>query len=223
MPGVETVEVIAAVTDTLHDGTNMIVLTKGKATPVASASVPFLIAKSAIEDPAGSTGAANRSSLDKLTLAELIVIAIDEGIILHPEEMRLGLVEAIADKRAADDGTLDGLLGQVVDENGNPVDLPVGDPSDPPQGLDLTETERAALPPLDQGGQFDHDGDGVPGGSLPHDPPALTGKNKAELLAIAAAEHVEADESMTNKQIVDAIEAARASSAEDDDDAPPTE
>lgn len=65
--------------------------------------------------------------------------------------------------------------------------------------------------------QLDHDGNGEPGGSEPHEPPALTGKNKAELLAIAEAEGVEADETMTNKAIVEAIETARAPA----DDAPP--
>ena len=43
----------------------------------------------------------------------------------------------------------------------------------------------------------------------PFVPPALTGKNKAELAAIAAAEGVVFEQGATNAQIVDAIEAAR--------------
>ena len=43
-------------------------------------------------------------------------------------------------------------------------------------------------------------------------PVSLAGKNKHDLLAIADEEGVEADETMTNKAIVEAIEAARAAS-----------
>lgn len=70
--------------------------------------------------------------------------------------------------------------------------------------------------------QLDHDGDGEGGGSLPHDPPALTGKNKAALLAIADAEGVAIEDGATNAAIVDAIEAARAEPADEaDEEAPP--
>lgn len=65
--------------------------------------------------------------------------------------------------------------------------------------------------------QLDHDGNGEAGGDLPDDPPALTGKNKAELLAIAEAEGVEVEDGATNEQIREAIEAAR----EGGDEAPP--
>lgn len=68
--------------------------------------------------------------------------------------------------------------------------------------------------------QLDHDGDGEPGGSLPDDPPSLSGKNKADLLAIADDEGVQADDSMTKAEIVTAIEAARVAD-EIGDDAPP--
>lgn len=68
----------------------------------------------------------------------------------------------------------------------------------------------------------DRDGDGIPGGSMPADPPALTGKTKAELLAIAEAEGAGADGAMTKTAIIDAIEARRAANAagepEGDDD-----
>ena len=57
--------------------------------------------------------------------------------------------------------------------------------------------------------QLDHDSSGAAGGSEPHDPPALTGKNKAALLAIAEAEGVAIEDGATNAAIVEAIEAAR--------------
>jgi hypothetical protein len=69
--------------------------------------------------------------------------------------------------------------------------------------------------------QLDHDGDGNPGGSVPHDPPALKGKNKAELLAIAEAEGVAVEEGATNKAIADAIEAHRAAQTDGDDGTAP--
>lgn len=67
---------------------------------------------------------------------------------------------------------------------------------------DMVETDAKAEP-------LDHDGDGKAGGSLPHDPPALTGKNKAQLLEIAAAEGVEIEDGATNADIVAAIELGR--------------
>lgn len=59
------------------------------------------------------------------------------------------------------------------------------------------------------GGPLDHDGDGKPGGSEKYVPPALTGKNKAELLDIAKAEDVDLPDDATNDAIRDAIEAKR--------------
>lgn len=57
--------------------------------------------------------------------------------------------------------------------------------------------------------QLDHDQDGEPGGSFADEPPALTGKNKAELLEIAAAEGVDVSDEMTKAEIVEAIELGR--------------
>lgn len=68
--------------------------------------------------------------------------------------------------------------------------------------------------------QLDHDGDGEPGGSKPHDPPALSGKTRKELFAIAKAEGVKVDAKWKNDLIVAAIEAAR-EGADDDADGPP--
>jgi hypothetical protein len=62
---------------------------------------------------------------------------------------------------------------------------------------------------------LDHDHNGTKGGSKPDEPPALTGKNKTELVAIAEAEGVELEDGLTNKAIVEAIEAARAAAGDD--------
>lgn len=65
--------------------------------------------------------------------------------------------------------------------------------------------------------QLDHDHDGAPGGSDPDAPPALTGRNKAQLLEIAAAEGVTVAEGATNAEIVAAIEAGREAGGSDPD------
>lgn len=62
--------------------------------------------------------------------------------------------------------------------------------------------------------QLDHDGNGEPGGSAPHVPVSLTGKNKADLLQIAFDEEVVISEGATNADIVKAIEAKREADAE---------
>lgn len=109
------------------------------------------------------------AAVTDLTLAELVAVAIDEGVIDDAEMFRSQLAIAIQEKRLA-------AIMSV---------------------------------PADDDDTFDHDGDGKAGGSTPQDPPALAGKNKAELLDIAAAEGAEADESMKNDDIKAAIEAKR--------------
>lgn len=56
---------------------------------------------------------------------------------------------------------------------------------------------------------LDHDGDGKRGGSLPADPPALTGKTKAELIEIAENEGVDLSKAKNNPDRIAAIEANR--------------
>lgn len=60
-----------------------------------------------------------------------------------------------------------------------------------------------------KGGPLDHDDNGEPGGSKPADPPALTGKPKAELIKIAKSEGAEIDDDMTNDDLRSAIELNR--------------
>lgn len=64
--------------------------------------------------------------------------------------------------------------------------------------------------------QLDHDGDGEPGGSLPDEPPALTGMNKNALIAQAAAEGITVDATWTKAEIIEAIETERAVAALED-------
>lgn len=82
-------------------------------------------------------------------------------------------------------------------------------------GVEFLDVEidgyQAGPIPADLAARFDHDGDGKPGGSLPHDPPSLAGKNKAQLKSIARGEQVTIPRAATNRQIREAIEAKRAS------------
>lgn len=59
------------------------------------------------------------------------------------------------------------------------------------------------------GDAFDHDKDGKAGGSEADAPVSLSGKSKADLLAVAKAEGVTVDETATNDQIRSAIEDKR--------------
>lgn len=102
-----------------------------------------------------------------------------------------------------DADTIEGKLpdfGKPASEDSDHADLAARNAALETENADL----RARLAKLDA------DGDGNPGGSKPADPPALTGKNKAELLEIAKAEGVTVEDGATNGQIVDAIEKKRA-------------
>ena len=104
-------------------------------------------------------------------------------------------------------------------ERGSSVVINIGETGELSDALATPHIESGTAEEADPLPQLDHDNDGAPGGSEPHDPPALTGKNKAALLAIAEAEGVATEEGATNPQIVAAIEAARTGDAEDE--APP--
>lgn len=90
-----------------------------------------------------------------------------------------------------------------------------------PNGLTECDPIGDALlapPPADMISRFDHDGDGSPGGSLPYDPPALSGMNRAQLENQAEAEGVDLASivgtgqggKVKNDDIAKAIEAKRA-------------
>lgn len=99
--------------------------------------------------------------------------------------------------------------GTVVGNNGGDADVPE-------TSLDDFITRGLVHPPKGHSAMaLDHDNNGKPGGSLPSDPPALVGKNKAALLAIAADEQVVVADGATNAEIVAAIEAKRAAPAAD--------
>ena len=90
-----------------------------------------------------------------------------------------------------------------------------------PNGLiecDPSGDPLLAPPPADMVSRFDRDGDGREGGSLPHDPPALSGMTKAQLTEQAGKEGVDVAAitgtgqggKVTNGDIAKAIEAKRA-------------
>jgi hypothetical protein len=132
-----TIEVPGKLTGTFHDGTNMIVVTKGKPVTVARSSIAYLVTKGAIEDPEIGEAA----TLLDLSLADLIDVAIAEGVIEDADSFRLLLAGAIQAKRAGSEFDPGTVLGELIDP------------------VDLAAEERPHLP------QLDHDGDGHPGGS----------------------------------------------------------
>lgn len=112
-------------------------------------------------------------------------------------------------------------------ERGSSVVINIGETGELSDALAAPHIETGAAEAADPLPQLDHDHDGSAGGSEPHDPPALTGKNKAALLAIAADEGIILPEGATNKEIVGLIEAVRsgemvaAEGEADDEGGPP--
>lgn len=107
-----------------------------------------------------------------------------------------------ADEQANDESVANGTGPR--DENGDPV-IVGGDEPDPKVHSVTGDGITGTTHPLD------HDGDGKAGGSTPKTPPALTGKNREQLEAIAADEGVVFGEDVkTNADRINAIEAARA-------------
>lgn len=98
-----------------------------------------------------------------------------------------------------------------------------GDEGDLPENVAAQYIEAGHAEALGDLDQLDHDDDGNPGGSNPLDPPALAGKNKAALLAIAADEGVTVADDATNKVITAAIEAKRAGTEQPEDEGNPLE
>ena len=103
------------------------------------------------------------------------------------------------------------MCAQILGEDFTSLDIPeAGEPPYVGEPLNITDAERADLPHLH------HDGDGEPGGSLPDEPPALTGMNKNALIAQAAAEGITVDATWTKAEIIAAIETERAVAALED-------
>lgn len=127
----------------------------------------------------GTSAIVGDGDLHTQDITMLIEIAIREGIISDPEEMRLALADAILSKRSGNEIDWSGLA-EVRGEDGEAFDLPAGDIRGEPQPLNLSDEERANLPPLGRASgevgraegslaNLDRDGDGHPGGSLPAD------------------------------------------------------
>ncbi len=90
------------------------------------------------------------------------------------------------------------------DANGDFLSLDPGEIVDADVNIaNMPEEWFAEYKPLDR------DNDGKDGGSLPYDPPALSNKSKAELLAIAEREGVEIEDGATIPDIKAAIELKR--------------
>lgn len=107
--------------------------------------------------------------------------------------------------------------GQSGDIDKDDIAGPLPDLGDPNQAIDTATDDKARVAELEAENAelraklaaFDPDGDGKAGGSAPKSPPALSGKSKADLLAIAADEGVEIEDGATNDDIKATIELAR--------------
>jgi hypothetical protein len=113
--------------------------------------------------------------------------------------------------------TIDGSKVKAIPPDVAEVALEASDGGDlAPQPVNLDkQATGGALP------QFDHDNNGHPGGSLPHDPPALSGMTRTELDDQAKLEGVDLTKitgtgkngAVVMADIRDAIEAKRAGRA----------
>lgn len=220
------IAVIALMQKVFHDGVSMVVLTPGAGpTEVEEDKIAELLAEGVIADPltyavAGARigGFADGGELKgpgDNTLAQPIgeLTGDQERNLAQQSQAAAGESDPGPDEADQGASELEELRKRVteLDEECDTLvaerDAALKERDDLQRQLDDARTTAAGL---------DRDGDGAAGGSKPADPPALTGKNKADLLAIAAAENVAIKDGATNAEIVEAIEAARA----DEDEAP---
>jgi len=143
----------------------------------------------------------------------------EPAVLIMPGETKLvdaskilnGLPDGVAEDR-------DGGAAAAPRSAPKPAKAPIAHDDDDEGELDPAPPELAEKAGADLQ-QLDHDGDGKPGGSKPHEPPALSGLDRAQLEAEAEAEGVDisaikgtgAGGNVLMGDIKDAIEAKRAS------------
>ncbi len=108
---VKTVRVLAALTATLHDGKNMIVLTEGKYARVAETSLSFLREKEAIDEDGpldhdgdggqGGSKPADPPGLTGKNKDQLLAIAEEESVAIEDGATKADIVAAIELAREA--------------------------------------------------------------------------------------------------------------------------
>jgi hypothetical protein len=220
------IAVIALMQKVFHDGVSMVVLTPGAGpTEVEEGKIAELLAEGVIADP--STYAVAGARIGGFTDAGELKGPGDTTLTQPIGELTGAQERSLAQQSQATTGASDPGLDDE-DQDASEVEELRKRVSELDEECDTLASERDAIAKerndlqrqLDEAREaaanLDRDGDGAAGGSKPADPPALTGKNKAELLAIATAEKVSVKDGATNAEIVEAIEAARA----DADEAP---
>lgn len=131
---VKTVRKLAAITATLHDGKNMIVLNEGRYSTVSVESLAFLREKEAIDetgeagldrDDDGAAGGSRENEppvLKGKNKAQLLAIASEEGADIGDASTNADIVAAIELNREAagdDEGGEGGSDGNAGDETGD--------------------------------------------------------------------------------------------------------